>query len=84
MKLAVKERYFFGNNFESLLMALAKFTRDVYDDVKKIQTEILTSLPTASEDYRGRFVIVPVAGVDKVYVCRKNGSLYEWKEVSLI
>lgn len=84
MKLDTKERYFFGKSFESFIREFAKFNRDVYDDLRKIHIEILNSLPTPSQDYRGRIVIVPQAGVDKIYICRKNGSIYEWKEIQVL
>lgn len=84
MKIKTKDRYYFGESLKTIAWELAKFTRDVYDDIRNSSVEILSSLPTPSEDYRGKLVIVPSSGIDELYICRKNGSSYEWKKISLV
>lgn len=61
--------------------------RDIYDDLTKSFNSRVTSLPSASVDYIGRFYLVEQGGaVDKLYICVYNtsGSSYEWKEVSYV
>ncbi len=83
MKLSVKDKYFFGETISDIVKRLNVLVRDTYDDMQKVKTGVLESLPTANQDNRGQIVIVPSGGIDKVYVCRKNGTNFEWKEISL-
>lgn len=82
MKLKTKQNYFFSPGWTALFKELTKFIREVYDDLVHLRTTSTSSLPTAGEDYYGRFYLVPTSGVDDLYVCRKNGSNYEWKKLS--
>ena len=84
MKLAIREKYFLGDTIDSIKRTINKFIHNTYDDTRKISVQVLTSLPTAQQDIRGQIVIVPSSGVDKVYICRLNGSSYEWKEISWV
>jgi len=82
MKLSLKDRYFLQENFPDLIKQLNMSIKDTYDDIQKTATQILDTLPTAQQDNRGQIVIVPSAGVDKVYICRLNSGSYEWRDIT--
>ncbi len=84
MKLSIKDKYFFGETISDVVKRLNVLVRDTYDDMQKVKTGVLESLPTATQDNRGQIVIVPSGGTDKVYVCRKNGANFEWREISWV
>jgi len=43
----------------------------------------VSSLPTASEYWRGKQALLTTANVDELYVCRQNGvGVYEWVQTS--
>ena len=81
--MRTKKRYFWGNALATILNMLARFANDVYDDITFLSIQRIDSLPSASADYWGKIYFVDNSGVDTPYICRKNGSNYEWKEISL-
>ena len=61
--------------------------RNIYDDLRNLEKiEPASALPTASADYRGKYMIVPTtAGVDEIHVCIATGTTpaHVWKKVTI-
>lgn len=83
MKLKTKRKYFFQAPINALIRALTTMAGDVHDDIDQLAPQEYTSLLNASAENRGRIIIVPNAGVDEFHICRKNGSSYEWKQITV-
>ncbi len=67
--------------------ALRQTLKNIYDDLTMLEkAEVVSSLPTATVDNRGKFYLVPQAAEDKLYVCVLNtgASTYSWKEISFV
>ncbi len=72
---------------ELLGRILIQSFKDIYDDIQSLQTvEKVTALPTASINWRGKFVFVDGSGSadDVLHYCILNSAdAYEWKTVGL-
>lgn len=70
----------------SIVRTLQKFVKDVFDDIRQLQPNIVSSLPTAEKDKRGSFLILDGASADdKLYFCIQNAADgYEWKEIQFV
>lgn len=44
--------------------------------------EIVTSLPIASESYRGKFIILAGTDTDELYICLRKSNAYTWVKMS--
>ncbi|MFA6142517.1 MAG: hypothetical protein WC738_04390 [Candidatus Omnitrophota bacterium] len=71
---------------EELGKMLWQTLRNIYDDLVSLgKAEVITTLPVASAEYRGKTFIVPQAGLDKVYICLYNtgAATYSWNEITI-
>ena len=67
--------------------ALRQTLKNIYDDTTALEkAEVVSSLPTASIEYRGKVFIVPQAADDKAYRCvlDTGGGTYSWKEITFV
>jgi hypothetical protein len=82
MKQFTKSIYGFKAPLDALIRLMDQFVKDVYDDFRQSLPSEVSSLPTASKENRGRILIVPNgSSIDEFFICRKNGSSYEWKRI---
>lgn len=71
---------------EEINNLLKKIARDVYDDLNRLLTQVVDTLPAASADYHQRFMLLNHAGAAQtLHVCIYNEgtSAYQWKTVTL-
>ena len=67
--------------------ALIQAFKNIYDDITRLEkAEVVSALPTAGVDFRGKVFIIPQAGDDKAYMCvlDTGGGTYSWKEISFV
>lgn len=59
--------------------------RNIYDDLKNLDnTEVVSSLPAASKENRGKRYLVSGAGADTLYICiDTGGGGYTFKQIAL-
>lgn len=72
--------------FDQIMRLLYETFKNIYDDLVNLSVGRDSVLPTASEDYLGKFFLVThVAAVDTLHICifDGSGSTYVWKQVTL-
>jgi len=72
---------------EDLGKILIQTFKNIYDDLTRLEkAEVVSSLPTATLDNRGKFYLVPQGADDKLYICvlDTGGGTYSWKEVTFV
>jgi hypothetical protein len=72
--------------FDQFFRLFRQTSVNIYDDLISLKPGRSDTLPTASQDYLGRFYIKINAGAaDTLHFCRYNGAtlIYEWKTVTV-
>lgn len=78
---AVKQ---FGQEIASIIL---ETFRNIYDDLNKLQPQIVDSLPTAQQEIRGTLYIKRGidTGADTLFICVNTGSAgYGFKQISFV
>jgi len=63
---------------------LMQALKNIYDDLINLEkTEIVTALPTAAKEYRGKIMVLVTTGLDEVYICLYNigTAAYSWEQI---
>lgn len=68
--------------FQQLMRFLFDQAKNVYDDIVAVRIGTGETLPTASEDWRGRFYLLMTDGAaDELHFCTFDGAVYIWTQL---